>query len=375
MKKILALMLSACMALSLCACGSSNTASSGSSASGASSAASSGSDTSTAAPSTYTPSSDYDASGDPAIDLIFTANALGTDWHGMAMTTFADAVKELSGGSVTCSVYSDSTLFSSENEWDAINQGQGGGGADLAYISFPTLATQPGLEWCAMINTAYFWSSYEHMTSVLNGEIGQQMYDMIAAETNIVPLNGFYLGSRVINTRTVQVDSQSDMNGLLLRMPSSEAWLNLGRALGAEPTSMAFSELYTALQTGSIEGQDNPLPSDINGAFYEVAPYFAITNHVVDSILPCINADTWNSLTEAQQLAVMDAINAARDFNDENRIAQEEECVDFLLNEGCTVTYPDIDEFKAYASEWYAAHPDVTADWDMDLYNTIQAAA
>ena len=217
------------------------------------------------------------------------------------MNTFADAVKEYSGGSVTCSVYSDSTLFSSENEWDAINQGQDGGGADMAYISFPTLSTQAGLEWCAMINTAYFWSSYDHMTSVLNGEIGQQMYARIAEKTGITPLNGFYLGSRVINTRTKQIDKQADMTGILLRMPSSEAWLNLGRALGAEPTSMAFSELYTALQTGAIEGQDNPLPSDINGAFYEVAPYFAITNHVVDSILPCINTNTWNKLTDAQK--------------------------------------------------------------------------
>ena len=64
----------------------------------------------------------------------------------------------------------------------------------MAYISFPTLSTQAGLEWCAMINTAYFWSSYDHMTSVLNGEIGQQMYARIAEKTGITPLNGFYLG-------------------------------------------------------------------------------------------------------------------------------------------------------------------------------------
>ena len=145
-----------------------------------------------------------------------------------------------------------------------------------------------------MINTAYFWSSYDHMTSVLNGEIGQDIYARIAEKTSITPLNAFYLGARAINTRTKQIDKQADMTGILLRMPSSEAWLNLGRALGAEPTSMAFSELYTALQTGAIEGQDNPLPSDINAKFYEVAKYFAITNHVVDSILPCINTNTWN---------------------------------------------------------------------------------
>ena len=266
---------------------------------------------------------DGDVSKDPKVTLIFTANASSADWHGKAMQVFADKVAELSGGSVTCDVYADSTLFSSENEWDAINTGSMAGGADLAYISFQTLSTQKGLEWCEMIGTAYFWNSYDHMSSTLNGEVGKQIFDKIAAATNITPLNAFYLGARVVNTRNREINSDADMNGLLLRMPGSEAWQNLGRALGAEPTPLAFSELYTALQTGAVDGQDNPLPSDWNAGFYEVAKYFAITNHVVDSILPCINTEAWNSMTEAQQAAVMEAINFARDYNDEERIAQE----------------------------------------------------
>lgn len=232
MKKTLSLMLAVCMALSLCACGDKTPSPAGSGAGSSTPPAGSGTPAGSTTPAG---SGAYDASGDPAVNLVFTANALSTDWHGMAMQTFADAVKEYSGGSVTCDVYSDSTLFSSENEWDAINQGSDGGGADLAYISFPTLSTQAGLEWCAMINTAYFWSSYDHMTEVLNGEIGQQMYARIAEKTGITPLNGFYLGSRVVNTRTKQIDKQADMTGILLRMPSSEAWLNLGRALGSHP--------------------------------------------------------------------------------------------------------------------------------------------
>ena len=76
-------------------------------------------------------------------------------------------MKELSGGSVECRVYADGTLFSSENEWDAISMGQ----ADLAYISFPTLSTQPGLEWCAMVDSGYFWSSYDHMTNTERNEL------------------------------------------------------------------------------------------------------------------------------------------------------------------------------------------------------------
>ena len=316
-----------------------------------------------------------DVSKDPKVNLIFTANALSSDWHGKAMQVFADKVAELSGGSVTCDVYSDSTLFSSENEWDAINTGGMAGGADIAYISFQTLSTQPGLEWCEMIGTAYFWNSYEHMTSTLNGEVGQQISDKIAAATGVTPINAFYLGSRVINTRNKPINSYADMKGVLLRMPGSEAWQNLGRALGAEPTPLAYSELYTALQTGAVDGQDNPLPSDWNAGFYEVAKYFAITNHVVDSILPCINKDKWNSLTDAQKAAVKDAIAYAATVNDTLRIASEEAAVAYLEGKGCTVTYPDLADFRANVQKYYADHPEQTETWNMELYEEIQALA
>ena len=163
---------------------------------------------------------DYDASGDPAAELMFTSVSVTGDSHTTAMSAFADAVKEFSGGSIECRTYADGTLFSSENEWDAISMGQ----ADLAYISFPTLSTQAGLEWCAMVNSGYFWSSYEHMTKTLNdSEVGQKIFAEIEEKTNVVPLGAYYLGSRVVNTRAKEINSYEDMAGLLLRMPGSEA--------------------------------------------------------------------------------------------------------------------------------------------------------
>lgn len=363
MKKLLSLILALVMVLGLVACGSSTET--------PATAAPAADDSAAEAPATE--AADVPAAAnDPAIDLIFTANASSADWHGKAMVVFAEEVEKLSGGSVTCSVYADSTLFSSENEWDAINMGQAIGGADIAWVSFQTLSTQPNLAWCEMIGTAYFWNDYDHMTSALAGEAGQEVFERIANETNIIPLDVAYLGARIINTRSKQINSYADMSGLLLRMPGSEAWQNLGRALGAEPTPLAFSELYTALQTGAVEGQDNPLPSCWNAAFYEVAKYFAITNHVVDSILPCINKDTWASMTEAQQEAVTAAMRVACEYNDTERLNQEAGIIADLEGAGCTITYPDIAEFKAAATAWYEAHPDVTANWDMELYAKLQ---
>ncbi|MGI6237781.1 MAG: TRAP transporter substrate-binding protein DctP [Candidatus Excrementavichristensenella sp.] len=315
---------------------------------------------------------EYDASGDPAVELLFTSVSVTGDSHTTAMTAFADAVAELSGGSVTCRTYADGTLFSSENEFDAISSGQ----AHLAYISFPTLSTQPNLEWCAMVNSGYFWQSYEHMTSVLNdSEVGQKIWAQVEEHTNLVPLGAMYLGARIINTRAKAINGYADMEGLLLRMPGSEAWQNLGAALGANPTPLSFSELYTALSTGAVDAQDNPLPSCISAKFYEVAPYFAITNHVVDSIIPCINADIWNTMTDAQKQAVIDAMAYAKSVNDTLRIATEADAIAYLEGEGCTVTYPDIPAYAAEVQAYYAAHPEQTAIWDMDLYAEIQALA
>lgn len=315
---------------------------------------------------------DAAAASDAPAELIFTSVSVTGDSHTTAMDAFAQKVEELSGGSVTCKTYADGTLFSADAEFDALSSGQ----ADLAYISFPTLATQSGLEWCSMVGSAYFWSSYDHMTQTLNGDIGKNdIFPKIEEAVNAVPLGAFYLGSRVVNTRNKEINSYADMNGLLLRMPNSETWLNLGEALGANPTPLAFSELYTALQTGAIDGQDNPLPTDVSAKFYEVAPYVAITNHVVDSIIPMINKDKWNSLTDAQKEAVRGAIEYAKQVNDEARIEEEEKDIAILEENGCTITYPDIEDFKTNAQAYYNDHPEQTEQWDMDLYEKIQASA
>ena len=313
---------------------------------------------------------DAAAANDPAVELIFTSVSVSGDSHTEAMYEFADKVEELSGGSVTCKCYDNGSLFSSENEFDALLNGD----ADLAYISFPTIATQ--IPSYSMFASGYLFSSYEHMTSVLNGDIGlNKIRPQIEETLNIKPLSSFYLGSRVINTREKEINSYDDMNGLLLRMPNSEAWLFLGEALGANPTPLSFSELYTALQTGAVDAQDNPLPSIESAKFYEVTKYIAITNHVVDSIMPCINGDTWNSMTEAQQETVTEAMEYARDVNDTARLDREAELIKFFEEQGLTVTYPDINEFKEKVQAKYMENEDMIKDWDMDLYNEIQAMA
>ena len=304
------------------------------------------------------------------VELIFTSVSVSGDSHTEAMYVFADKVKELTGGSVEVKVFDNATLFSSENEFDALLSGE----ADIAYISFPTLATQ--IPSFSMFGSGYFFSSYDHMNSVLNGEIAHNhIWPTIEKNLDIIPLGSMYLGSRVVNTRNRQINSYADMNGLLLRMPNSESWLFLGQALGANPTPLSFSELYTALQTGAVDAQDNPLPTVDSAKFYEVTRYLAITNHVIDSIMPTINKAKWNAMNADQQKAVKEAMDYAIAFNDRTRLESESKLVAFFESKGLVVTYPDINEFRSKVQAAYAANTRMTSTWDMDLYRRVQSMA
>ncbi|MDC7230667.1 MAG: sialic acid TRAP transporter substrate-binding protein SiaP [Sphaerochaetaceae bacterium] len=309
-------------------------------------------------------------SAEKPVELIFTSISVSGDSHTEAMYVFADKVKELTNGSVEVKVYDNGTLFSSENEFDALVSGE----ADIAYLSFPTIATQ--IPSYSMFGSGYFFSSYEHMTATLNGSIADEhIWPEVREVINVQPLGSLYLGSRVINTRNRPINSYADMEGLLLRMPNSESWLFLGEALGANPTPLSFSELYSALQTGAVDGQDNPLPTVESAKFYEVTKYLALTNHVIDSVTPCVNLDKWNSMTKEQQEAVQEAMTIAIEYNDKTRLEAEASLVEFFEGEGLTVTTPDINEFRENVQAAYAANTKMVSSWDMDLYEQVQSLA
>ncbi len=304
------------------------------------------------------------------VELTYTSTSVPTDEHTEAMYVFADKVAELTNGSLVINVYDSGSLFAADTEYDALINGD----TDMAYISFPTVATQ--LPKYSMFGSGYFFSSYEHMTTVLNGEIGTEViYPEIESELNLKPLGALYLGSRVINTRNKEINSYADMEGVLLRMPNSETWLFLAEALGANPTPLSFSEVYTSLQSGAIDAQDNPLPTVESAKFYEVTEYLAITNHVVDSLMPTINVDSWNALSPEHQAAIEEAMVEAISYNDESRIAREEELIAFFESEGLTVTYPDIEDFKTNVQAKYQENTEMVSSWDMELYDQVQALA
>ncbi|WP_312938789.1 sialic acid TRAP transporter substrate-binding protein SiaP [Oscillibacter sp.] len=306
--------------------------------------------------------------GDP-VNLIFSIAAVPTDAHGAAQKVFKDTLEEISGGNMTVECYDSGTLYGQDTETDALKNGD----VDMIYSSASWLTD--GSPWISMFTAGYVFQSYDHMTKVLNGDIGKEVFQKIASEQGILPLGAFYLGTRQISlSEDRAIKTPDDLKGVNLRMPNSEAWVFLGKAMGANPTAIAFNDLYLALQTGTVDGQDNPLPTVQSAKFYEVQKSISLTNHLVDSVWPTMNLNKWNSLTPTQQGWVMQAVEAARQSCDEQNLKTESEVQDFLKEKGLKIYEADVATFADHVLSVYL-NDSISDSWDKDLLSQIQAMA
>jgi tripartite ATP-independent transporter DctP family solute receptor len=304
------------------------------------------------------------------VKLVFTSVSVPGDAHTQAMFVFKDEVEKLSGGQIQVDVYHSGQLFTQQAEQDAIRKGT----VDMVYTSAQWLAEF--IPYLSMFGAAYTFQSYDQMTKTFNGPIGKKIFEEVAQKTGIRPLAAYYLGTRQLNltAKVGPVTKPEQMKGVKLRVPNSPTWIAMGKALGANPTPMAFNEVYMGLKTGAIEGQDNPLPTDKNAKFYEVTKYIVLTNHVVDSTWPSINEKKWQSLTKEQQGWLMQAAEKARQFCDKTNLDNEKNILDFFRQQGLTVIEnPDRAAFAAYAKNSYLTESkDISKDWDLNLYEEIQ---
>ena len=164
------------------------------------------------------------------VELVYTMTAVPTDAHAGAMRVFKEVVERVSAGNIKVKTYDSASLFKQEQEVSAVKSGQ----ADMTATAAPWLTD--GSPWISMFTAGYMFKSYEHMTKVLNGEIGKVVFERVAKEQGIRPLGAQYLGTRQLDmVKDVWIKTPEDLKGVKLRMPNSDSWLFLGRALGANP--------------------------------------------------------------------------------------------------------------------------------------------
>jgi TRAP-type C4-dicarboxylate transport system substrate-binding protein len=208
---------------------------------------------------------------------------------------------------------------------------------------------------------------------VFNDPLMDPFKQKVEDELGVKLLSVMYLGRRHVNLRTEQeVRTPADLSGVNLRMPGTDAWLFLGRALGANPTPLAFTEIYTALQTGSIDGQDNPLPTVVDRKFYEVTKQIVLTSHLVDLNYLALSKRVWDGLTAEQQARVQAAADEAAEFGRQNQLRLEEELVDYIKAQGLKVYEPDLDAFRTHVQQMYLGS-DFAKDWPEGVLDRINA--
>ena len=185
-----------------------------------------------------------------------------------------------------------------------------------------------------------------------------------------------YLGRRHVNLRQKKDDltimTPADLAGVNLRMPGTDAWQFLGKALGANPTPMAFTEVYTALASGSVDGQDNPLPTVVDAKFYEVTNQIILTSHLVDLNYVAFSKAVWDSLTPEQHAKVQAAADAAAESGRQNQLQKEADLVAFLLDNGLEIYEPDLKAFRDYVQSQYVGS-EFAASWPDGVLEKINA--
>ncbi|WP_425052658.1 TRAP transporter substrate-binding protein DctP [Psychromarinibacter sp. S121] len=205
--------------------------------------------------------------------------------------------------------------------------------------------------------TGYVHQSADHQVAVFNDELMEPFKQKVEDELGVKLLAVMYLGKRHVNLRQTKdeltVMTPEDLAGVNLRMPGTDAWQFLGAALGANPTPMAFTEVYTALQTGSVDGQDNPLPTVVDSKFYEVTNQIALTAHLVDLNYIAFSKAVWDEMTPEQQEAVEAAAVAAADAAREVQLQKEADLVSFLEEQGLEIYEPDLEAFRTHVQEQY----------------------
>lgn len=216
------------------------------------------------------------------------------------------------------------------------------------------------------------------MDKFLETEEAQGLFDLYVEKMGVRPISVFLQGTRNLNTVSdapILTPTELADSGLIIRVPNSEAWINMGKALGAQIATISFSELYTSLQQGVCDGQDNPFTDTMAGKFQEVAKCFSLTGHFISSYWFCVNEENFSQLTEEQQGWVVQAFAEGKAENDKRIQESEKALVDQLIAEGCQIAEVDKGVWREYANAYYKGATDFTANWDWALYDAIQGMA
>lgn len=225
----------------------------------------------------------------------------------------------------------------------------------------------------SLLTSAYLFRDPDHLSKFFASDLGAQMKKMVEDQVKVKILGPTFFGTRHVGLKTKKrIGTPADLAGVKLRMPPGDTWQMLGRSLGANPTPMAYAETYTGLQTGAIDGQDNPLPNVQNMKFNEVMSQIVLTSHLVAFDLLTVNMKTWQAMAPAKQRSFQAAADKAIAWSTAEHQKREAELAESFRKQGLEVYVPNINAFREYAQKAYLASDDAK-NWPPGMLDKINA--
>lgn len=276
--------------------------------------------------------------------LRFSAAFTEQDLRADAYKSFATAIKD----GYDFEPYLGNTLFKQGTELIALQRG------NLEMVNLAPADISKQIPAWSLMTSAYLFRDAAHLKKTFKSDVGRDFIKMAHDQLGVQIITPVYFGSRNVNLKPDRrINTPADMAGIKLRMPPGEFWQFLGEAIGANPVPVAYAEVYTALQTGAIDGQDNPLVASKLMKFYEVTTQFVMTGHVIGYDVMSISAKIWDAMAPAQQAAFQVAAEKAIDDYVVKFSAQEKDVLEFFKADGKKVYTPDLNAFRTYAQKKY----------------------
>jgi tripartite ATP-independent transporter DctP family solute receptor len=305
--------------------------------------------------------------GQAQTTLRFSTAAPPPDFLSKSLERFKEELEKSAPGQFTITLHPGSSLFRQGTEVPAIQRG------NLEMSTMTTFEVAQQIPEWGFFNRAFLFRDWDHVMKVMNSPIGARYKKDIADKMDIVILAPTYLGTRQVNLRAKRdVKSPADLAGLKLRMPGGPEWLLLGQSLGVTGTPMAMPEVYLAMKTGSIDGQENPLTIMSAAKFYEVSEQVVLTAHLVQPVFYALRKQVWDSLSDDLKKKMQAAADVATVQNSTARLNDEKQVTERLKGLGLTVSAIDLKPFYDNADKVYIAS-DLAKAWNQDLMKQTAA--
>lgn len=277
---------------------------------------------------------------------------------------FAEMVFERTDGKVEIQIHPDSKLGDETSVVEQIAFG----GIDFARVSLSTMAD--AIPQLSVLQMPFLYRDSEHMWQVLDGELGEEFMSFFEG-TRFVPLSWYDAGARCFYTRETQIRNLEDLQGLKIRVPESRLLADLLTALGAEPVPMAFDRVYSALETGEIDGAENNWPSYKSMKHDEVSPYFTVDEHCRIPEVQMVSRHTWEKLPEEYREIIRQCARESAGYERRLWKEQERNARTQALADGCVEIQLDPGERERFEQAAAPVYEKYCRDY-MDLVRRIE---